>query len=294
MTSKHSWRAVALAVVLSMGGGWAQATVGSASVSDLRFELVDLDDADGVTPTLVWGTGLSFASASAFAGTFYDQQDGLITAVRFGNGGQRDASEAAPLLDTAASLGGASAGVSATGVSAQFNTAPEGSSADASASTSGEFTLSANTELRITGLTTVSVSGPSATGFRLPVGFSLGAPLRFADATVFLAVGVFPLTGGSINSLASNSDDFLSANNFTDANSGPTVDAFNLANANRSFSFSLINDTAASLQGQFFAQAGASGSQIAPPSPVPEGSTAWLMAAGLAGMLIQRRRAPGR
>ena len=140
----------------------------------------------------------------------------------------------------------------------------------------------------------LSVSGPAATSFRLPDGFNLNAPLRFADVTVFLSVGVFPLTGGSDKALSSNAEDFLSANNFTDANSGPTVDAFNLANANRPFSFSLINDTTASLQGLFFAQAGASGLQIAPPAPVPEASAAWLMAAGLAGLLWQRRRAPGR
>jgi hypothetical protein len=252
-----------------------------SSVSGLTFELVDLDTADGITPTLSWADPFANAYASAKTGSsltvlpsgewFHEFATTLPSSSVDGAGDFLAALQAAS--------GGTVSSVTSSGVSVQINSPAAGGSGSGSVTVASGFTLSAMSSLRVSGVFNLSVQGPASTSFKAPVGAAADFATQFSQGSAFATVGLNPIEGGTINSVASAVDASVDEQNYTVSTMpGFATAAYNESVLGRRFTLVLTNDSNGALKGQVFVSAVASGQQI---SSVPEASSLALSCVGL-------------
>lgn len=274
------WVVCLAGILMSASGG--AVTVASASISDLKFELIDLNVADGVTPSLTWISTDSSVDATHQFGqvaSFFPQPGGSLQwSVSFA-GSQSDTQQSSVgfLQPLNASQSGASSVIGSAQVVAQTS-AVAGRSTSAFADASGSFLLSASTELRVTGTVLTSISGPGSSGFVNPAGVAPEIGVPFSQASSYAEV--FLDTGSSLSN--------LSGGNYTPNTDHSTysVDAYG-DSGQLPVDLSLRNEGAGEMSGNFYALAMASATEIT--SPVPEPSEWVLMAAGLIAVALTSR-----
>lgn len=278
-------RALVLATLASCGPAWAQVTSGSASISGLQFELIDLAPDDGIAASLTWDSAYSTVNVSSAFGTVLTAQPDGTWSFSFASSDGSMAEDGSTFLPTLSSFfGGSSAYIDGLGLGASMQTDASGSSESVTASSYSTFTLSAMTGLRITGSLNVSVLGPDSTAFDVPS----GTPETFSQvySQSFAYAGVF-LNGGSLYADAS-----LAGENYTPS----TNDLLSTAGYNQSsvlpFNLLWLNESSESFAGDFWMQGVASGQQavvsVMTPVPEPETWAMWLI--GMAAVVAVRRR----
>lgn len=281
-------------VALLVGGaawqGAAQAaTVSSATISGLTFTLVDLDPNDGITPSLQWSSSYGFAQADRQFGqtvNLIPQGGGLPQwAATFTQAAPTALSESFSFMDALLALqAGASAATGRTGVNAA-TTAAGGESLSAIGFASGQFVLSAGTELRVSASLNAGVGGPGSAGFQGPAGVDPAFAVPFSQA---LAYAELFLEGQSALSTTSGqsytpSTDPLTFGDAAYADDDPqTVDLF------------FRNETAGDLTGSFYALVQSTAMELAPvdTQAVPLPGSLPLMATALftLGLGLRSRR----
>jgi hypothetical protein len=268
----------------------AQSSTALSSVSGLTFELSDLDTADGIDPTLSWTNPFANAYASAKTGS-------TLTVMPSGEWFHEFGTTLAPasVNDTSgflaalqAASGGTVSSVTSSGASVQFTSPADGGSGSGSVSVISGFTLSAMSSLRLSGVFNVSVRGPASTSFQAPAGAAADFATQFSQGQAFATIGLNPVEGGTINTVASAADASVDEQNYTVSTTpGFAAAAYDESILGRRFSLVLTNDSTGALKGQFFLSAVASGQQI---SSVPEASSFALSAVGLLAMALAARR----
>lgn len=248
----------------------------------MRFELFDLDAGDGVDAGLTWGSNSAFSQVDRQFGQGFVpvlQPDGSQAwTVSFSDVASASGFSFSDFA-SAAALNGGAAGTGNGGVSASAGTAG-GERFDVLAYLAGDFILSANTELRVTGFAVSSVSGGSSASADVPDGVTLADGEAYSSANAYLDIS---LSGQSFNQVLSGSNQLPGM--------GPSGAYANSANA--SFSLVLRNEGASSLDGYFQALAQSSVMQLAnvPVTPAVPEPAAWLtMSAGLLAVAAARRR----
>lgn len=157
---------IGLAVLLGAPLVHAQTvTSASASLTDIKFELIDLDQNDGITPSMTWIAGNSWSQLTqqglqAFPGQTSPPK---IAVTEFSDGhlSKRYGSSnivSAPFGQTSTAANAIRASVSL----------PYDKAIHDESSMGGSFTLSANTAIKFSGLSTVTVSGRPPDGSYTP------------------------------------------------------------------------------------------------------------------------------
>lgn len=278
--------AVSVAVALAPFAVGA-VTMASASVSELKFTLIDLDPGRPSAPSLSWAANFTSVEATRSFGELIDflpQPDGSLQwSVSFADTvGQRRERASGALQVLTAGVQGASASTGAAALGASIDTNSGKASLFGFGFASGDLVLSAKTELRITANLSTLVSGPSSMGFVSPAGVSpdvgVGFSQAYAYAELFLD-GTSALASVNGISYAPNAN----------AASFP-MDAY-ADGLDKPVELIFRNDLATDASASFYVLVQASGSEIT--LAVPEPSQWVLLAAGLAliGAAARRRSA---
>ena len=265
-------------------------TDASARVTSLRFELIDLDLNDGIGANMTWG-GLASMSGvnNQFGQTFelFAQPDGSLTwGVSFAQFASESSSSDSGFLTSALfANGAATAATTNTDVVTQAHTEAGGQSLTTEAYLFGDFVLSANTELRLTGSAESWISGTGGVDALTPVGVDPRFGVPFSQASTFLEVA---LGDQSFNQS-------LSGLNYAPNDNHALYPVADYAgSASSSFTLGWRNEAGDAQAGYFSLIARTSLSQLAvsPPvvPPVPEPSTWILMAMGLVAVGTVCRR----
>lgn len=274
------WAGLALAAALAGWPGMAAAgPVGSASITQLTFTLIDLDQNDGVGPSLQWASAYGFTQVDRQYGqvvTLFPQGGGLPQwSASFSLSDPTALSESFSFLDVLnAALGGGSASTDAGGLSAGV-AANAGESLNAFAYGSGSFLLSANTELRVSATLTTHVAGPGSAGFQGPAGVDPAFAVPYAQSAAYAELY---LEGQS----ALSTVDGLSYTPHTPLTLGTLAYA---GDDEQVMELVLRNDSAADFMGGFYALVQASAMELENVNvqqPVPEPDTLPLVLWGLA------------
>lgn len=258
----------------------AAATSASASFSGLTFTLVDLDADDGVDAALSWGTPAGFSQVDQRFGQGFEQVPqsggGSAWAVTFAQAAA-DTGSSSSDFSSSAVLSGGRADTIGDRLSAQAVTVG-GQQYDVLAYMTGDFVLSANTELRVTGLAQSSIFGSDSSGFAAPDGVALAGEETFSVARTYLDLYLSGLTFNQ----ALNGQNLLPASRLT----GGYADS-----ARSEFSLILRNDQGTAFDGYFSAIAQSSVSQLTSTSvtpAVPEPASWMLFACGLLALSAAR------
>jgi len=282
--------ALGASVVLMGATPVAHAASSSAAVSGLVFELVSLDG-DGATTPLIWGDAGAQLFTSTQSQSYIDWSASGAWSSYFLNTQEPQFVEGTGsiLPPLQADSAGAGAQTQAGGLSASYQSPSEGGTASVSASSYGNFTLSARTTLRVSGLLTLGVSGPGADDLGLPLGALGGHDQLLAEGMAFGAVGLGPLSGGGLDAVASSLMEVLDAQTYAQgSNEGLPTDAYDKS-LSRSFSLTLTNSSFQAMVGEFSLTTMVQGTQVIT-TAVPEPSTVCLVLAGVGLTLVGRRQ----
>lgn len=288
LTPIHRCAAALLGAMLSLPG--SAATTAAASIAGLTFELIDLNLADGVGPSLSWNSPYATVEATRYSGqtvNLLPQLDGsVLWSVSFAHTATDAQQDSTSFLQAlGASNPGVAASTGALALTASANVTSVGASGAASLSSfayaTGSFVLSANTELRITGQINTLASGPGSSGFVSPAGVAPDVGTVFSQANAYAELYLDP---GSTTSTSTGT----SYTPNTNPASFPTL-AYADSNS-MALGVSFRNETGADASGTFYALVQASASEIT--STVPEPSSWAMLVAGLLGTagLARRRR----
>ena len=284
--------------ILALGGALCmpvgiQAAAGSAAIQNLQFQLIDLAPDDGVAASLVWDTALASADvSSAFGTTLNFFPDGTWSA-SFADTGSDSLFDPSSFSSAAtASFAGVSASIVDGGFASRFQTHSSGSFDNALLIAYGAFTLSPMSQLRISGSLSVAIDGPAGTSFTVPPGTPADHAVLHARSFAYAEVGLNPLSAStsapSFEAIALGGENFT-----TSTDPGLVVDAYSGSISHSPFSFELVNNTASTATGEFFARTVATGEQIVsdertPSIPEPQ---IWMsLCAGLAVFAAWRLR----
>jgi len=284
LSRKHG-AALAFAAALLATPIAMAATQGVATVSNLSFSLIDLDPSDGVLPSIIWSDPYATVQADRSSGqivTLLPQPDG---SVQWGVSFAQTVSDAhqgtSSFLEAlSASNPGVSAASGATQFTAQAIVDSPGVSLSSFVYGTGSFTLSANTELRVTGLLNTQVNGPGSAGFQGPVGAAANIGVVYSQASAYAEVFL-----GSSSTLSNSGGVSYTPN--TSSASFP-VDAYS-DSSSPLLGASFRNESSIDASGAFYVLVQATASELQA-VPVPEPGTGALLALGLCAVALRGAR----
>ncbi len=276
---------------------WALPTFGSASITGLGFNLVDLDPDDGVTPSLTWSAPSAYVLVTAdHETTFVLNPDGTWSTAYAHSGGATAEDYTTPftalVLPLVAGYGYSQGAIQADGMAATMLTAANGSSENVTIDVFGEFQLSARTELVVTGVMTANLAGPSSAAFIQPAGTPADFSVFYSQAYVSAYIGLLDLATFSEIDARSVT---LSGFNYTAPGiAGNSTAAYQQDAGALPFSLVIANSSGSEMQGALNVRAEASGKQLGnAPAAIPEPATPYLLALGLGAFALLNRSRTG-
>lgn len=284
--ARHGWLGLVVSGALALAPSMAAAvTTASASVTDLEFTLVDLDPGRAVAPSLSWVSSFTSVQATRDYGelvTLLPQADGSVQwSVSYTGKAVVEGNTAEALLQAlGAQVQGATASTGAGSLSAQVGTAQGKASLFGFALASGDFLLSAMTELHVTARLNAATGGPGSNGFVAPAGASADVAVPFSQGYGYAELF---LDGNSVLATVNGVSYTPNANP-----ASYPVSAY-LDAQEKSVELIFRNESASEVGASFYALVQASGAEITSAVPEPSQWLLMVLGLGLVGRAAQRR-----